>query len=153
VPSAYEDEKYVNNQNQFSTLFGAEILPPAKISMYKNYAPTKHVLNITNATSPFILSFAESYDNLWSYSITDAYNNNVLQGFNSTTRSIPLYSVVNGFLVNKTGNYTLTLEYQPQEWFVQAGIASLAALIVGISVIFLSQSRKFSKLNRRFAPS
>ena len=53
--------------------------------------------------------------------------------------SIPLYSVVNGFHVNKTGNYSLIIEYQPQSWFLQAGTVSLVALMVVLMIIFISK--------------
>ena len=46
-------------------LFNPQISPPAQISGYKKIDSTKHILNITNATRPYMISFAESYDPLW----------------------------------------------------------------------------------------
>jgi hypothetical protein len=54
---------HINNKNNktIEDLFMKSNSPPAKISEYKKINPTKHFLNIKNATRPFIISFAESY--------------------------------------------------------------------------------------------
>ncbi len=110
--------------------------PPAYISEYKKIDPTKFILYISNATRPYTISFAEAYDPLWIAQVnkTDVHETNADNNL-FKVNSVPLYSVVNGFHVNKTGNYSLIIEYRPQSWFIQGGIISLVALTV-LAVIF-----------------
>jgi hypothetical protein len=118
---------------------------PARIADYKKISPTKFVVDVKNATRPYVMTFAESYDPLWvaydtSTSINSIANNN---NNNFKTNSFPLYSIVNGFYVNKRGDYTLTIEYEPQKWFEQAGMISIAALIsVPLVILWMHQKRK-----------
>jgi hypothetical protein len=103
---------------------------PATIGNYKKLDPTKYLVKI-NATKPFMLAFAEAYDPLW-----EAHS----PGFK--TNSVPLYSITNGFYINKTGEYTLTIEYSPQKWFVYGAIVSIIT-VIAISVgIFMNQKPK-----------
>jgi hypothetical protein len=84
-----------------------------------------------------MLSLAESYDPLWIAfedveSRTDEQShqdNGILDNHIFRTQSIPLYSIVNGFHINKTGDYTLRIEYQPQKWFMQAAVISIISTI------------------------
>jgi hypothetical protein len=112
----------------------------AKIVEYKKINPTKHVLKIENATKPFMISFAESYNKLWTAHVdTSHYNNN--QDNNKSrfkTNSVPLYGVINGFYVNKTGDYTLVIEYEPQIWFTQGltiGTLSLGGILIALFLV------------------
>jgi hypothetical protein len=88
----------------------------ANITEYKKINSTKYILNIKNATQPYMLSFAEAYDPLWVAYTNDKSNNH---DDNFKANSIPLYSIVNGFYINKTGDYSLVIEYEPQIWFSQ----------------------------------
>ena len=56
--------------------------------------------------------------------------------------SIPLYSVTNGFYVNKTGDYSLIIEYQPQKWFLQGAAISILFLVVMIAGLLLLRKRR-----------
>jgi hypothetical protein len=102
-------------------LFSTSDKPPAQILEYKKVSPTKHIARIS-ATSPFVLSFAESYDPLW-YAHIDEY----------VVDSFPLYSFTNGFYITRTGEYLLTIEYQPQSWFYSGAMTSIIS-IIGILV-------------------
>jgi hypothetical protein len=88
-----------------------------KITSYEKINPTKHMVKV-DARKPYILSFAEAYDPLWTVSING-----------TPAKSFPLYSIVNGFLIDKTGIQTLTIEYDPQEWFYSGLAISIATLI------------------------
>jgi hypothetical protein len=90
---------------------------PAQILEYKRINPTKYMLKI-NATRPFILSLAENYDPLW-YAHTDNYR----------VDSFPLNSITNGFSITRTGEYLLTIEYEPQSWFYSGAIISILSTI------------------------
>jgi hypothetical protein len=112
---------------------------PAYISGYKKIDSTKYMISITNATKPYILSFAEAFDPLWM-----ANSENNPGGEHKTgsfkTNSFPLYSVVNGFLIDKTGDYNLIIEYQPQKWFAESGTVSIMAL-ASLTIIYFITTR------------
>lgn len=128
----FRSQQYQPLENIFDS---TKMLPPAYTAEYKKINPTKYVLEVKNATRPYTLSFAESYDPLWvAYTYTDnkeSGNNN----FDFKTNSIPLYSFVNGFYVNKTGDYSLTIEYEPQKWFFIGGTISSIAVILILAVL------------------
>jgi len=125
-------------------LFNPKVAPPAQILGYKKIDSTKHILNIKNATKPYMISFAESYDPLWrAYTSTDD-NNSENSGNNRVSfvsNSIPLYSVINGFYINKTGNYSLIIEYQPQKWFIQGATISIISLVAMFTGLLLLRNR------------
>ena len=106
--------------------------PAAKLSGFKKINPTKYVLDIENATRPYTISLAEAYDPLWT-----AYEEGSGENDNFKINSFPLFGVVNGFYVTKTGNYTLVLEYQPQNWFIQGATVSILALLLMLVVSIL----------------
>jgi len=110
------------------------------ISEYKKINPTKYVIGIKNATKPFLMSFAESYDPLWKISSVGENVNNVS---NFMSNSIPLYSTINGFYINKTGDYTLELDYLPQGWFVEGGIVSVLTLLLIVGFILSMRLKKY----------
>jgi hypothetical protein len=91
-----------------SDIFKPSKIPAAVVS-YDKINPTKYTVQV-NATDPFMLALVESYDPLWIA---------LVKG--ERVRSTPLNSVINGFSINATGTYTITIEYEPQKWF-SAGI-------------------------------
>jgi hypothetical protein len=86
----------------------------AEVSEYTKLSPTRRSVKV-NATEPFMLSFAETYDPLWVAKV----NGNEYD-------SVPLYSVINGFWIEETGALDITIEYKPQRWFVWGAIISIA---------------------------
>ena len=111
--------------------------PPAQIDSFTKINPTKYSVNISNSTRPFDLIISESFDPLWIAKIeTDNYTSQI--------ESKPLYTVVNGFYVNKTGNFNMTIEYAPQKWFEIGAITSIIVLPI-VFIITLYISKRFSK--------
>jgi hypothetical protein len=106
--------------------------PAANLTEFKKLDPTKYVLDIENATRPYTVSLAEAYDPLWSAYIKSHGNES-----NFRTNSQPLYGVVNGFNINKTGSYSLVLEYQPQNWFVHGLVVSVLSIVLMLIVTVL----------------
>jgi hypothetical protein len=99
---------------------------PATILNYTKIDPTKYIVKV-NAIKPYMLSFAESYDPLWIAYVD--YNKD-------KSRSVPLYSVINGFWINKTGEYELIIEYEPQRWFYIGSIITIVSLFVSFFTLF-----------------
>jgi hypothetical protein len=120
------------------------------MSKYEKISPTKHVVEIRNATHPYMLAFAESYDPLWTaYSEPSVQNNVQSSSKNSNFKinSIPLYGVINGFYVNKTGNYKLIIEYESQKWVIQGTIISIIGIVlISIVSFFIIKQKALRKL-------
>lgn len=102
---------------------------PAEIVEYKGANPTKYTVEV-NATEPFILVFAEAYDPLWA-----AYVNG------ERIESIPLYSVTNGFWINKTGQLQITIEYEPQKWFYYGLITSATTFLACLTYLTYNSTK------------
>lgn len=96
---------------------------PAEVINYTKIDPTKYEVKV-KASKPFMLSFAEAYDPLWEARVCkDDEKVEVV-------KSIPLYSVINGFWIDETGDLEIEIRYKPQEWF------ELGLWISGITFIF-----------------
>ena len=134
--SINDEQRYEPIENPFNSNLD-DGSSRAYIEKYEKVDPTRFEVDIRNATRPYIMSFAESYDPLWVAYVDDSsFNPNDFK-----IRSVPLYSTVNGFYINRTGDYSLVIEYEPQKWFSQAGIVSVAALSLSI-IALLIQERK-----------
>lgn len=121
---------------------------PAAIASYEKINPTLWKVKV-NATKPFMLSFAESYDPLWEARV---YKNDKLV---ENVKSIPLYSVINGFWINETGNLEIAIKYLPQDQFDLGLKISVTTFIASIGYIFIDWRRDkgdewIKRLERRF---
>jgi len=96
---------------------------PARLTSYQMIDLTKYVVHV-NATQSFTLSFAEAYDPLWIAHVNG-----------KRIKSIPLYSVINGFWINQTGQLEITIEYEPQKWFYYGSIISVTTLLACLTYI------------------
>ena len=83
-----------------------------------------------------MLSFAEAYDPLWEARI---YKDGKLV---EKVKSIPLYSVINGFWINETGNLTIIIRYTPQDWFELGLKISALTFISCIGYLFYDWRRE-----------
>ena len=90
-------------------------------SEYKN--PTKYFLKV-NAIKPYLLVFEEPYDPLWIAKI------NYDGGKSSVYKSTQVYSLLNGFFINKPGEYEVEIMYMPQDWFQIGTYVSVIGLFV-----------------------
>jgi len=107
---------------------------PAEITNYTEKNPTFWEVNV-DASKPFILSFAESYDPLWEARV---YKDGKLV---KNIEAIPLYSIINGFWVDETGNLKIKIIYKPQDWFRAGFIVSFISLLCSLVFILLSSFR------------
>jgi len=96
---------------------------PVEIIGYQKIDPTKYIVEV-NATKPFMLSFAEAHDPLWIAHVNG-----------ERIESIPLYSVINGFWINQTGQLEITIEYEPQKWFYYGSIISVTTFLACLTYI------------------
>lgn len=107
----------------------------AKIVSYEEINPTLWRIEV-NTTKPFMLSFAESYNPLWEARV---YKNGKLA---EKVRSIPLYSVINGFWINETGELEIVVRYVPQEWFELGLRISMLTFIGCVSYVIYDWRRE-----------
>lgn len=123
----YSDRKDNNNEIDLVVIHAKDnnstlqdIFKPSRVATVLNYEKidaTKYKVKVTS-TEPFILAFAEAYDELWAAHIGG-----------ETVEGIPLYGMLNGYFINKTGNFTITIEYGPQQWFnIGMGITGISTL-------------------------
>ncbi len=106
------------------------------ISDYQKIDSTKYKIKISS-TEPFMLGFAEAYDDFWIAHVEDD---------SIEVESIPIYAMLNGFYINKTGNITVIIEYKPQKWFNIGVVITGLSLIIGIGYFILSSRKKEKKL-------
>jgi hypothetical protein len=100
---------------------------PAQIS-YEQVDPTRYRVRV-RAERPFMLALAETYDPLW-----------VASGPDFQVSSLPLYGVVNGFFLDRTGDYEIIVEYRAQQW-ARLGILLTSATVVGVGLLMLLMRR------------
>jgi hypothetical protein len=110
---------------------------PAKINSINKISPSKYVIQV-NASEPYVLAFAEAYNPLWVATINSA-----------TENSIPMYSTMNGFVVNETGEHVVTIQYLPQLWLIAGAITSLMSLGVLFYYGYLTRRRSVMVINER----
>ncbi len=82
---------------------------------YQLIKPTLYKVEVKNTKEPFVLAFSESYHPSWKAEIDGQELN-----------PIPLYGLINGFQIEKTGNFNLTVEFTLQKYI----LPSLAVSIV-----------------------
>jgi hypothetical protein len=107
----------------------------AEVVSYTKINPTLWKVKV-NATKPFMLSFAEAYDPLWEARV---YKDGKKV---EAVKSIPLYSVINGFWINETGNLEIVIRYKPQDWFEIGLVVSTTTFVGCISYLFYDWRRE-----------
>ena len=93
---------------------------------FKQLNPTKYEVEIKNIKEPAFLVFSESYDPFWKI---------------SGISSLPVYSLLNGFMIDKDGKYIV--EFEGQKYVYPGLVISGVTLII---LIFLLLSHKYHKL-------
>jgi hypothetical protein len=122
----------------------------ANITEVKRIAPTKYEITISNATRPYVLSFAESFDPSWTAYIRDDKGDVV-----RAEQSKPLYTIINGFHIDDLGNYSITIENKYQQYLFTGGVISLVTVLVciclyaGRSQISLFVSSLLKRISRQ----
>ncbi|WP_087036156.1 hypothetical protein [Thermococcus litoralis] len=123
-----------NNNETLDELFQVKETP-ATVKNYTKINPTLWKVKV-NATKPFFLTFAESYDPLWEARV---YKDGKLV---EKVSPVPVYGVINGFWINQTGDLEIVLRYTPQDWFERGLIISLTTFILSVFYIFYDWRRE-----------
>jgi hypothetical protein len=102
--------------------------PNAEVLQVQNISPEKTIVKV-NATQPFILATTQTLDRFWV-----AYVNN------QKVSPSPVYLGLKGFLINETGQFDVTIVYQPQDWFNYClTISSVTVLLLCIGLVYLNR--------------
>lgn len=119
---------YTNSAASTPDALFQETSPPAEIS-YELIDPTRYRVRV-RAEHPFVLALAETYDPLW-----------VVSGPDLQVPSVPLYGVINGFFLNRTGSYEIIVEYQAQQW-ARFGTLLTSAAVIAVGPLVLLMRKK-----------
>ncbi len=105
----YDSYKLMSNQNESYIIsnknYTNQFNPPPKIS-YKEISPVNYIISVYNSASNFTLLFKQNYNIGW-----------VLSFKNGTkiTNHFIADEYANAWMINKTGNFTLNLYFEPQK--------------------------------------
>jgi hypothetical protein len=99
---------------------------------YTKISAEKYKVHIKNASKPFVLVFGEAYDPLWRASINNG----------GTIQPVKLYSLINGFPIDRKGDFDLTITYTPQSWFIEGLVVSLTTLLLCVAFLLIIWKRK-----------
>ena len=109
---------------------------------FEKINPTKYTISVENSTGAFFLVFSSTFDNNW-----DAYVNDqrIPDGYHFEANGY-----ANVWYIDKTGTYTITLEFWSQKLFYVGVIISCATLVLctvyvrkgTIKIIYLKYVKK-----------
>lgn len=106
---------------------------PPQIS-FKKISAEKYKVKVTGAKAPFVLVQSEAWDGIWEVRTPEG----------KRIASQPLFNTINGYPIDKTGDFELTVEYVSQSWF-PAGLA-ITILALFLCVLYLLYDWKLKKL-------
>lgn len=101
---------------------------------FKKINPTEYIASVKNARSDYLLVFNEAFNKNW-----EAYidKRKLLEG-----NHILANSYVNGWIMDRKGNYNITITYWPQRLVYVGTFISLATFLLFIFIILISRSLK-----------
>jgi hypothetical protein len=106
---------------------------------------------VINASEPVVVTINEAYDPHWKACVDGEAIN-----------AVSVFSIMNGFQINRTGESHITIAYEPQEWFyVGLGVSAISALSLSVYLLYdfmrthhaVTKLRAFHKQRSRIAAS
>lgn len=88
--------------------------------IFKQLTPTKYIVNIQDLNKPGILVFSQSFDSKWKLSSQEPF---------------PIYSLLNGYYVEKSGQYIL--EFEAQKYVLPGLLVSLVTLLICLTLLLV----------------
>jgi hypothetical protein len=123
----------LNKTLAIEDLFGSNLQAPSV--SYEKINPCTYVAHV-NSTQPFLLTFSESYHPLWK-----AY------AYGEEIPSIAVNSLANGFYINHTGNFDITLYFTGQT-YADVGLVISGGTTIFVIAVLLEKSIRFERLGR-----
>ncbi len=135
---------------------------PAPTIAFRQVNPARYIVNVRNATAPYFLVFAETFDDGWnayllsrpsvqpSWYEQSALLAGLIDGGNRVELSE--HALVNGYAnswhVDKTGDYDILLEFVPQRLYEGGLLVSLATLVgCGVFLVAGRMPRRVRSFN------
>jgi hypothetical protein len=100
---------------------------PAPKVIFKKINGEKYLVHVKNASKPFVLVFGEAFDPFW---VARTEEGRKIQ-------PAPLYSTINGFQIDERGTFDLTIEFEPQGWYLNGRVISVVVIITCILFIVI----------------
>jgi hypothetical protein len=113
-----------NNQYSSDITFDNLREPKSKENIISNFSkidPTKYELDV-NASRPYVLGFVEPYSPFWVAEVKEGH-------IHSQFNSFPIFAGLNGFSIDRLGQYKIEIKYKPQEWLQIGSLVSISTLI------------------------
>ncbi len=126
---------YIQNTENIKNNILNSLKTPQNIT-WKQINPTEYIIS-TKTNDPFVLCFLESYNTNWKAKI----NGNIIPEENH----IQINGYANAWIIQQTGQLTITLEYTPQNTFTTAIIASITLPLLLITTLNIKQIKKTTK--------
>jgi hypothetical protein len=101
---------------------------------YIKINPTRWNVDVMS-DKPFALILNQIYDPLWEATI---YKEGKMA---EKVNSVPVYFLTNGFLINQTGDLSITLEYKPQKWFEIGNLISIITFAICVGYLLYRKLR------------
>lgn len=121
--------------------------PTALITESKTHDPTLYSVDVKNEAAPFLLKFNQAFSNGWkAYILPEAATGSTIikailfQQPLSPSQHVAVDTYANGWIIDKTGEFTVLVFYKPQLYFY------LGLAISFISVCFAILYLMFAKL-------
>jgi hypothetical protein len=112
--------------------------PAAPRITVKRLSAEKYKVQVRGARAPFMLIQSEAFDPLWVAKFADGTH----------VDATPMYATINGYRVNKTGDFDLVLQYQPQQFYWYGLVLTLMTLIFCIAVLLYTWKAEPGTLKR-----
>ena len=116
--------------DDINSLFApAEPSAEEPLIQYNKIDPTSYQLTV-KAESPFMLAFADAYDERWRAEVITS------DGIRKLYKPLPLYGAINGFMIDTVGDYVISIKYAPQEiFYLGAAISTVAYALIVVYII------------------
>ncbi len=95
---------------------------------------TKYKVTIQQASQPFFLTFSQRFSPDWKVYLDGETKNEVAEKNHVVTNGY-----ANTWYIDKTGDFTLLVEYKPQRLFYMAIIVSAIAFVAAIGILFFKR--------------
>lgn len=138
-------------ENSTSINLNTSIFTPLSepvISFQQVDSTTYHV-SVANATEPFYLVFSQTYSPSWQLYVGSVNWFNTLTNKPFSAKHLLVNTYANAWYINKTGTFTVTLHYSPQNTFYLSSIVSILTFTgcIAISIYsYIKLKRQKSKL-------
>jgi hypothetical protein len=136
-PSASDQSVFISNPIGTRIPIGANLPAFAPKITFEKVSPVKWTVHVIDSTGPFFLVLNDAYNSQWK-----AYYDSVnwVSGFLSSPIPERNHFVANAYAnswyIDRTGTYTITLYFWPQNLFLAGAIVSSFSIVFSLMAVF-----------------